>query len=346
MSVTDRAFIKAFQPARPSVGGPPVPDALDAAFDAMDRIYGLDTPGTVPPPPHFGAPCGTGDPFALHEARTRRSETALSETATPSRETGHGPPPHGARPLSDFVTRLDVPSADHGWARAGRASARWPAMTDVLTGRWGHRLRPIADHLVSDAADRLHVVGFSGTQRNEGRTTLLLTLARLLVDRRKTVAAVDADLTQPAVGSRLGFRQPRDWPHVLRGDAALEEALVVSCDESLIVLPCNSPVGPDEADALLQGIRPATHIAMLRQHADVVLVDLGPIRQPDADAGPVALARAAGIDTVLLVRDCREATTERVAMAAQELDRAGVRRIAVLENFAADHASSSALTAD
>ncbi len=339
MSVTDRAFIKAFCPATPSPARSPSPEALDAAFDAMDRIFGLDTPGTVPPPPHIAVPCGTGDPFALHEARAKRAET-MSQTL----EMTTDPAKRGVRPLSDFVTKLDVPGADRGWARAGRASATWPEMTDALTGRWGHRLRPLADHLVSDDTNGSRIVGFSGTRRSEGRTMLLLTLARLLVGRRQTVAAIDADFTRPALGSRLGFRQPHDWPQVLRGDAALEDALVLSCDDLLVVLPCNSVMGTTEAHALLHGIRPATHIAMLRQHADVVFVDMGPIEVPDADTGPVAMARAAGIETVLLVRDCRKTTTQRVATAARELDGAGVRRIAVLENFAASGAASCTLT--
>lgn len=340
MSVTDRAFIKAFRPASPSPAQTDQADTLNAAFDAMDRIYGLDTPGTVPPPPHIGMPCGTGDPFALHEARAWQADVARAALHTATE-----PEKRGVRPLSDFVTRLHVPGADSGWARAGRASATWPAMTDTLADHMGHRLRPLADHLASHTSDRLHVVGFSGTKRGEGRTTLLLTLARLLVNRRKTVAAIDAHFTRPALGAQLGFHQSRDWPQVLRGEAALEEALVLSCENCLVVLPCNSPLGTREADALLNGIRPATHIAMLRQHADIVFVDLGPIEASCTDTGPVAVARAAGIDTVLLVRDCRETATQRVAMAAHGLASAGVRRLAVLENFAESDAPACALSA-
>ena len=83
---------------------------------------------------------------------------------------------------------------------------RWPATVLTLERDYGDRFSRLADSLLA-ARDRLNlkVLLFTSCRRAEGRSTLILTLARALGRAPGRTLLVDADLTNPNLARLLGF---------------------------------------------------------------------------------------------------------------------------------------------
>ena len=81
----------------------------------------------------------------------------------------------------------------------------WPDTVLLLERDWGDRFEQMADRLL-DVRDRLRhkVLLFTSCHRAEGRTTLVLTLARALARRPGRTVLVDADLTGPMLARAPG----------------------------------------------------------------------------------------------------------------------------------------------
>ena len=77
----------------------------------------------------------------------------------------------------------------------------------TLEREWGERFEKMA-RLLLDAHERqgIKVLLFTSCHRAEGRTTLVLTLARALARHPLRTLVVDADLTGPMVARHLGLR--------------------------------------------------------------------------------------------------------------------------------------------
>ena len=99
----------------------------------------------------------------------------------------------------------------------------------------------MADRLM-EARDRqkLKVLLFTSCHRAEGRTTLVLTLARALARRPGRTVLVDADLTGPMLSSSLELRPDLGLDDVVRRPA-LADALIDVPDDHLWILPFAVP---------------------------------------------------------------------------------------------------------
>jgi Mrp family chromosome partitioning ATPase len=86
----------------------------------------------------------------------------------------------------------------------------------------------------------LRAILFTSCHRAEGRTTLVLTLARALARRPIRTLILDADLTGPMVARLLSLRPQIGFEDVIEEGKAVANALLEAADDHLTILPMYS----------------------------------------------------------------------------------------------------------
>jgi protein-tyrosine kinase len=240
----------------------------------------------------------------------------------------------------------EVPSAPHrpsskGAARPSRVflpptherepvppRLAWPEIVAVLESEWGDRFLQMGDRVL-EARERagVRVLLFTSCHRAEGRTTLVLTLARTLARRPLRTLVVDADLTGPMLARSLGLRPEVGLDDVVEDGAALDEAIVESPADNLWILPMRSAVARPRDFLASAGWTCA--MARLRRDFDLVLVDGSPLF-----TGLSAAVLHNSVDAAVLVHS-RDATGGRSILRAREvLEGGGVPLLGLAETFA------------
>jgi Mrp family chromosome partitioning ATPase len=204
---------------------------------------------------------------------------------------------------------------------------QWPATIRALERQFGERFERLADTLLA-VRDHQHVKVFLFTSchRAEGRTTLVLTLARALARRPGRCLLVDADLTGPMLARQLGLRPEVGLDDVIQDGLALADALIEAHDDHLCLLPLRAPVARPR-DFLAS---PAWSVVMarLRREFDLVLLDGSPLF-----AGLSAAALHRSVDAAVLVHN-RSLTGQRALLRAREiLNAGGVPLLGLAETF-------------
>jgi protein-tyrosine kinase len=235
-----------------------------------------------------------------------------------------------------------VPPAPHWPGRALKAPAhrqsppdspestvelQWPALVMTLEREWGERFEKMA-RLLLDAHERqgIRVLLFTSCHRAEGRTTLVLTLARALARYPLRTLVVDADLTGPMVARHLGLRPEVGLDDVVESGLALSDALIDARDDHLGILPMRSAVSRPR-DFLASPAWTCT-LARLRREYDLILVDGGPLF-----TGLSAAVLHRSVDAAVLVSH-RGITGERAILRAREvLEAGGVPLLGLAETF-------------
>jgi protein-tyrosine kinase len=207
------------------------------------------------------------------------------------------------------------------------SALRWPATIRALEREHGDRFSHLADLLIEVRNEQhLKVLLFTSCHRAEGRSTLVLTLARALARRPGQTLLVDADLTGPMLAHQLGLRPTVGLDDVIESGAALAQALIDAPDDHLTVLPLRAPVThPREFVA-----SPAWSclMARLRREFDLVVMDGSPLF-----AGLSAAVLHRSVDAAVLVHN-RALTGERALLRAREvLDAGGIPLLGLAETF-------------
>jgi Mrp family chromosome partitioning ATPase len=186
----------------------------------------------------------------------------------------------------------------------------------------------MADRLI-EVRDRQHfkVLLFTSCHRAEGRTTLVLTLARALARRPGRTVLVDADLTGPMLSRLLGVRSDVGLEDVVDEGHALADALIVAPDDHLWILPLRAAVARPRDFLVSPGW--SCTMARLRREFDLVLVDGSPMF-----TGLSAAVLHRSVDAAVLVHH-RNLTSERSLLRAREvLDAGGIPLLGLAETFA------------
>jgi Mrp family chromosome partitioning ATPase len=145
------------------------------------------------------------------------------------------------------------------------------------------------------AGERCPVLAFTAAEAGAGSTTILLNVAVSAARQgRRRVVVVDAHLRRPAVAERLGLPPAPGLREVLRGAAALDEALQPTGQPNLLALTAGLADGGPGTRFVAETTR--SLLRQLRQRADLVLVD-----GPPWDGRPEAAALAAAADAVFVV---------------------------------------------
>jgi Mrp family chromosome partitioning ATPase len=273
-----------------------VDEALAKAYAQRDKV---EPPRGVPPAPHWPAHIAVRGPINESEVAPR--------TNSPS-------PPFAA-------ARDAMPSGPP-------VELQWPAVVLGLERDCGDRFDGLAARLLEVRREQdLRSFLFTGCHRAEGRTTLVLTLARALARRPGRTVVVDADLSGPMLARLLGLRPEVGLDDVVESGHALADALIDAPDDHLSVLPIRSAVS--QPRDFLASPAWARALARLRREFDLILLDGGPLF---TGLGAAVLYRA--VDAAVLVYH-RGLTGDRALLRAREaLEGGGVPLLGLAETFA------------
>jgi protein-tyrosine kinase len=238
-------------------------------------------------------------------------------------KTGVPPAPHWpARALESARAPASLP-----YGPAPVVELQWPAIVLTLEREWGQRFEQMAQLLLAARQrQNLKVILFTSCHRAEGRTTLVLTLARCLSRLPLRSVVVDADLTGPMVARLLGLRPEVGLEDVVEYGQALSDSLIDAADDHLVVLPMRSAVNRPR-DFLASPAWTCT-LARLRREFDLILIDGGPLF-----TGLSAAVLHRCVDAAVLVHH-RGMTGERAVLRAREvLEAGGVPLLGLAETF-------------
>ncbi|MEU8026376.1 MULTISPECIES: tyrosine-protein kinase domain-containing protein [Micromonospora] len=178
-----------------------------------------------------------------------------------------------------------------------------------------------------DVHEPARVIAVTSALQGEGKTTLSCNLAIALAEAGWRVALVDADLRRPKVAEYLGMEAGVGLTDVLLGDVNVGDVVQRWGDKSLLVLPAGSvPPNPSE---LLGSKAMADLLLVLRESADIVVIDTAPLRT--VTDGVVVAVQA---DGALMVSRYGRTDRGQVGAAAQALQAVSVRLLGCVLNMA------------
>jgi capsular exopolysaccharide synthesis family protein len=162
----------------------------------------------------------------------------------------------------------------------------------------------------------------------EGKTTIVANAAVVLARAGNNVAAVDADLREPALHTAFGLPETAGLANVLRGEMPLESAIQSVEPGRLSVLTTGAL--PEDAHHLLGSRRMATVLAELEAAFDAVIIDSPPFL-PLSDAAILAGA----VRQVLVVVGLGQSRRDAVNRMFIDLARIEANVVGVVINRAA-----------
>jgi succinoglycan biosynthesis transport protein ExoP len=164
-----------------------------------------------------------------------------------------------------------------------------------------------------------------GVGGRDGRTSIAANLGLALAHGGQRVVLVDGDSRAASLSGLFGVRSHVGLSDLLMGDAAPDEVLLRSLEPRLAIVASGTPQA-DPSDLLASPRLPAV-IAVLREHADVVIID-GPSLEDAAVASTLAPAASA----LLLVTRLDSTTAAQLESAAQAIGVAPERVFGVVVN--------------
>lgn len=173
---------------------------------------------------------------------------------------------------------------------------------------------------LSDPDHPVKAVGVTSAVPEEGKTTLAISLARVVAASGKKVLIMDGDLRRSSVGKRLNLREKHKGlaDLVMAGDADLTEFILHDEKGNLDYLPPGTAKFTNATD-IFSSHRMSAIIDLLKSRYDLVVVDTPPVMA-------VADARIIGrvVDKMIFVIRW-DKTPRKVARAAlDQMRRAGV----------------------
>lgn len=233
---------------------------------------------------------------------------------------------YARRPVSS--PSAAVPPAPHFLSTSPElALLDWPATVLSLEREHGARFDAFADRLKIIREERgIKVLLFTSCHRAEGRTTLVLTLARSLARRPGRTLLVDGDLSGPMMARQLNMRPLVGLEDVVEDRKPITDALIEAPDDHLTLLPLRAPVSrPRDFMASPEW---SCLMAKLRREFDLILIDGSPLF-----TGLNAAVLHRSVDAAILVHN-KALTTERSLLRAREvLEAGGIPLLGLAETF-------------
>ncbi|HEY2252791.1 MAG TPA: hypothetical protein VGH74_17080 [Planctomycetaceae bacterium] len=201
-------------------------------------------------------------------------------------------------------------------------------MQSLLTCTAAAELCDLAVQLRSLAADNdLRCVAFSGPGRKAGRTSLVLTLASVLIaDKATRVAIVDADFGHPHAAELISLNPAEGLDDLISNPATDHQTVTTLIDGRLSIVPLVKPIAAEAIDHRSIGTL-QTFLRSLRREYDLVLIDAGPWET--AQMPPVLECRA--VDAVVCI--CQAKSSRDESADAANFRQPGVEWLGVVETF-------------
>ena len=303
------------RPPVPPVSEPSVPETATAETPvAQEQSIAIEPAGqtssAISPEPNRRAAGG---------------EAILPAGATVRIDAGHSPTDSSAAtPLKPATA---APAANNQSVLAEQWS--WPPIVQrLLTCPAAPELRDLAVQLRALAAGNdLRCVAFSGPGRNVGRTSLVLTLASVLIaDKSTRVAIVDADFNHPDAAQLISLHPAMGLEEAINNPGADDRVVTTLIAGRLAIVPLAKPVAAEAIDHRRIGTL-QTFLRSLRREYDVVLIDAGPWEP----AHPPLLLECRAVDAVVCV--CRAGSSREESADERNFRQPGVEWLGVVETF-------------
>lgn len=154
----------------------------------------------------------------------------------------------------------------------------WPSTVTELLRRYPDRFEAVGNAIKSALKNNQTAFAVTGLYRRQGQTTMSICLADWAAKNGLKCLLVDADLNQPGLALAAGLPRPINWRSAIREEEFVELALVHSISDSIDLMPqgesaLHSSMMVDDWKILEQ------IISDFKPHYDLILVDLGPIRE-------------------------------------------------------------------
>ncbi len=177
----------------------------------------------------------------------------------------------------------------------------------------------------------LHALMITSPGPEEGKSTMLANLAVAMAQGEKKVILVDCDLRRPSLHKLFGLAHKRGLTTMMVDDKALADPPLQDTGVAGLRLLASGELPPSPSD-LLGSQRMDRVLAMLRERADVVLLDAPPVL-----AASDAAILATKVDGVLLVVAAGQTKRDGVQAAKAKLEKVNARVLgAVLTNMPLD----------
>ena len=362
MSNLDQAFIRAYHPGR--IPRPTSPVVAGSASSGATSSGGATSAVAAPPvavaaPPSSPAPLAMPPraearqamPTQVTDRRTRHYVDAAHPQSVANRsDVAGGVSPHFQPPASpgasyaapsgyDPETALLEPIVEADQVDQARTLQPayetrrfdWPKRIEVLIAAAGNEFSRFMEELTERIAEGRKTLVVTGCERGEGRTTLVLALARLASNRKLRAVIVDVDLRAPQAAEALGLRPELGWDDVVAEHLSPAEALVESNEDGVTLLPLRNP--PAQPRVLAGNPTMSRTIEQLRERFDLVLLDVGPLADDEQAIDLASVVGGGRLDDALVLRDRRRATPQQVQAVCRRLAVLGIGRWDIVENF-------------
>lgn len=189
-----------------------------------------------------------------------------------------------------------------------------------------------AEQLQSACNEGLRVLAITSPGREQGRSTLAITISRMLAATGLSVVLLDGDIDRPSLADKLSLEIRLGWGDAVRTGISAEEVAVHSVEDGFTVLPL---AAPDAA----KGMRPSAAattkmLAQLSSAFDLIVIDTANVNvvggwMPGADAPCM-------IDAALVIQDLRQDDADAMQACLRRLNKIGIENVGLVENFSGE----------
>ena len=179
---------------------------------------------------------------------------------------------------------------------------------------------------ISDSTNRHRIYHFASTNTGEGTSTILISLARYLVDinSQKDILLVDANFKRPVFHSAFNVPLTPGLCEVMKNEVSISEALHKFDSSSVHIMPCGNTTGSSfslDSDTLKQ------YIVEFKKKFQFILLDSPPLL-----ASPISAILASIADVSFLVVQGKRTQWEVAHEAKKILEKQNVRIGGVILN--------------
>ena len=349
---------------------------MTALNKAFIKAYTKDEPHAPVPRPHFAVQPGVeakrqaarkSADRIVAEQRTQSAESAANSAAvqllipsptlgpalfaepTSNREdVARETEPVGlAMNLSDeetlpSVTKIPLASVAHVRATFEVDQVAWPKICPTLSTKIGDELDAVTSAFARPRGGGSQIIGLAGVDRGVGCTTIAITLAHHLCQRRSVAAdaevlIIDANLENSELATSLGLAPQFCWNDTADGSVPLEDALIESLTDRMMVMPLAT--GAQRSSQPMDTRKLSADLAALASQHRTIFIDLGSLT--DADNAGVLEAVGGRLDTLLLVHDARVSDDSQMKEATDLAAQVGLNVSGIIENWSADSARTT-----
>jgi Mrp family chromosome partitioning ATPase len=185
-------------------------------------------------------------------------------------------------------------------------------------------MKSIGVPLDAAVANGLRSILITSVCRGAGRTSVAIGIAVSAAAAGLRVALVDADTRNAGIADALRLEVAAGWPTAIQNGLPLDEVAIRSIEDQFTVIPT-------KVDSLINPTKPAAFdylVNRLRDVFDLVIID------GSAWCDDTSLSQTQMVDAAIMVVDARNRDKAQEAEMQNDLRRAGVAGLGIVENFA------------